>query len=157
MTSTRVAGARFRQRKLSTKQNLPVVRENEVEQVTDSDPSHRLQAVETGVEKAEEIVSHAIPIRANTSYILKSHFMASRSLPSVLCHNFLTFHRNTISKQSSLLQRLVGRLHNFTSRHQRLCKALYSMSVCTQNTLHNLRPISASPPLLRIHRDVRIV
>lgn len=82
MTSTRVAGARFRQRKLSTKQNLPVVRENEVEQVTDSDPSHRLQAVETGVEKAEEIVSCAIPFWVTTLCILKSHLISSRALPS---------------------------------------------------------------------------
>jgi len=53
----RVTGQRFRQRKLSTKQNLPVVRENEVEQLTDDDASRHIPRVETGVEKGEEIVS----------------------------------------------------------------------------------------------------
>lgn len=53
----RVTGQRFRQRKLSTKQNLPVVRENEVEQLADDDASRHIPKVETGVEKGEEIVS----------------------------------------------------------------------------------------------------
>jgi hypothetical protein len=53
----RVVGARFRQRKLSTKQNLPVVREHEVEQLADDDASRHIPKVETGVEKGEEIVS----------------------------------------------------------------------------------------------------
>jgi hypothetical protein len=53
----RVTGQRFRQRKLSTKQNLPVVREHEVEQLADDDASRHIPRVETGVEKGEEIVS----------------------------------------------------------------------------------------------------
>ncbi|KAH8733115.1 enhancer of polycomb-like-domain-containing protein [Phaeosphaeriaceae sp. PMI808] len=53
----RVTGQRFRQRKLSTKQNLPVVRENEVEQLADDDASRHIPKVETGVEKGEEIVT----------------------------------------------------------------------------------------------------
>jgi enhancer of polycomb-like protein len=53
----RVTGQRFRQRKLSTKQNLPVVREHEVEQLADDDASRHIPKVETGVEKGEEIVS----------------------------------------------------------------------------------------------------
>jgi hypothetical protein len=53
----RVTGQRFRQRKLSTKQNLPIVRENEVEQLADDDASRHIPKVETGVEKGEEIVS----------------------------------------------------------------------------------------------------
>lgn len=63
--SQRVAGQRFRQRKLSTKQNLPVVREHEVEQLADDDASRHIPKVETGVEKGEEIVSSTLgPIRA---------------------------------------------------------------------------------------------
>ncbi|KAF1946995.1 hypothetical protein EJ02DRAFT_334642 [Clathrospora elynae] len=54
----RVAGQRFRQRKLSTKQNLPVVREHEVEQHADDDASRNIPKFETGVEKGEEIEHH---------------------------------------------------------------------------------------------------
>jgi hypothetical protein len=53
----RQTGARFRQRKLSTKQNLPVLREHEVEKLVDDDASRHIPKVETGVEKGEEIVS----------------------------------------------------------------------------------------------------
>ena len=55
--SQRVTGQRFRQRKLSTKQNLPVVREHEIEQALDDDAQRNIPKVETGVEKGEEIVS----------------------------------------------------------------------------------------------------
>jgi len=57
--TARATGQRFRQRKLSTKQNLPVVREHEVEQLADDDASRHIPKVETGVEKGEEIVSCA--------------------------------------------------------------------------------------------------
>ncbi|KAL5121665.1 Enhancer of polycomb-like protein 1 [Pleosporales sp. CAS-2024a] len=50
--------ARFRQRKLSTKANLPVVREHEVDEVADDDASRHIPKVETGVEKGEEIEHH---------------------------------------------------------------------------------------------------
>lgn len=53
----RVTGQRFRQRKLSTKQNLPVLREYEIEQTLDDDAQRNIPKVETGVEKGEEIVS----------------------------------------------------------------------------------------------------
>lgn len=53
----RVTGQRFRQRKLSTKQNLPVLREHEIDQLVDDDTSRHIPKVETGVEKGEEIVS----------------------------------------------------------------------------------------------------
>ncbi|KAH0537843.1 hypothetical protein FGG08_005456 [Glutinoglossum americanum] len=53
------AGAppRFRQRKLSTKQSLAVVREDQVDKV-DDDPQRNIPKVETGVEKGEEIEHH---------------------------------------------------------------------------------------------------
>lgn len=47
----RVTGQRFRQRKLSTKQNIPVLRENEVEKLDDDEASRHIPKVETGVEK----------------------------------------------------------------------------------------------------------
>lgn len=53
----RVTGQRFRQRKLSTKQNIPVLREHEVEKLDDDEASRHIPKVETGVEKGEEIVS----------------------------------------------------------------------------------------------------
>ncbi|KAK5153271.1 enhancer of polycomb-like-domain-containing protein [Cryomyces antarcticus] len=59
MAASRSATAqRFRQRKLSTKQNLQVVRESEVEKATDDDAQRHIPRVETGVEKGEEIEHH---------------------------------------------------------------------------------------------------
>lgn len=57
----RVTGQRFRQRKLSTKQNLLVLREHEVEKLPDDDATRHIPKVETGVEKGEEIVSFSQP------------------------------------------------------------------------------------------------
>lgn len=55
--SSRV-GARFRQRKLSTKHPLQIVREHDIETFAiDDDPQRHIPHVETGVEKAEETVS----------------------------------------------------------------------------------------------------
>ncbi|KAI9847813.1 MAG: Enhancer of polycomb-like protein 1 [Sclerophora amabilis] len=54
MTRAGAAGARFRQRKLSTKQTLQVLREDQVEKVED-DQQRNIPKVETGVEKGEEI------------------------------------------------------------------------------------------------------
>jgi enhancer of polycomb-like protein len=52
----RVTGQRFRQRKLSTKQNLPVISENELDVAPDDDATRHIPKVETGVEKGEEVV-----------------------------------------------------------------------------------------------------
>ncbi|KAL9090164.1 MAG: hypothetical protein Q9165_005444 [Trypethelium subeluteriae] len=55
----RQTAQRFRQRKLSTKQNLPVVREHEIEKTTaEEDAQRHIPRVETGVEKGEEIEHH---------------------------------------------------------------------------------------------------
>ncbi|KAI9684302.1 MAG: Enhancer of polycomb-like protein 1 [Bathelium mastoideum] len=55
----RQTGQRFRQRKLSTKQNLAVLREHEVEKATaEEDAQRHIPRVETGVEKGEEIEHH---------------------------------------------------------------------------------------------------
>jgi hypothetical protein len=62
MASQRVAGQRFRQRKLSVKQNLAIVREKEVEISFDDEARTHIPKVETGVEKAEEVVSPSISI-----------------------------------------------------------------------------------------------
>lgn len=57
MTRSTVAGsARFRQRKLSTRQTLQILREDQVDQV-DDEAQRNVPKVETGVEKGEEIVS----------------------------------------------------------------------------------------------------
>lgn len=56
--SSRV-GARFRQRKLSTKHPLQIVREHDIETFAiDDDPGRHIPHVETGVEKAEETEHH---------------------------------------------------------------------------------------------------
>lgn len=62
MASQRAAGQRFRQRKLSTKQNLAILREQDVELSLDDEAQRNIPRVETGVEKAEEIVSLSIEV-----------------------------------------------------------------------------------------------
>ena len=54
--STVAASARFRQRKLTTKQALQILREDQIESV-DDDAQRNVPKVETGVEKGEEVVS----------------------------------------------------------------------------------------------------
>lgn len=56
--SQRISSQRFRQRKLSTKQNLPILRESEVEGLADDEAQRHIPKVETGVEKGEEIEHH---------------------------------------------------------------------------------------------------
>ncbi|GME38227.1 Enhancer of polycomb-like protein [Neofusicoccum parvum] len=54
----RISSQRFRQRKLSTKQNLPILRESEVDNLADDEAQRHIPKVETGVEKGEEIEHH---------------------------------------------------------------------------------------------------
>jgi enhancer of polycomb-like protein len=56
MASQRLAGQRFRQRKLSVKHPLAILREHEVELTFDDEAQRNMPKFETGVEKAEEIV-----------------------------------------------------------------------------------------------------
>jgi len=58
MASARQSTNRFRQRKLSTKQVIAIVREADLDQVVDDEASRNVPRIESGVEKAEEIVSH---------------------------------------------------------------------------------------------------
>jgi hypothetical protein len=147
--TARATGQRFRQRKLSTKQNLPVVRESEVEQLADDDASRHIPKVETGVEKGEEIVSRASPLLAFTSPAL---------------HNTHTYiiSRNTIYRPSSppprqlRKARLVGRLHNSTFRLRMLSPAHCNMKMSIQNGLHNLPLTYGSRQPWRIRPAARI-
>ncbi|KAI5783735.1 enhancer of polycomb-like-domain-containing protein [Pyronema domesticum] len=54
---TRSAGNRFRTRKLSTKQSLAILRENQIDSV-DDDAQRHIPQIETGVERQEEIEHH---------------------------------------------------------------------------------------------------
>lgn len=58
MASQRLAGQRFRQRKLSVKHPLAILREHEVELTFDDEAQRNMPKFETGVEKAEEIEHH---------------------------------------------------------------------------------------------------
>jgi len=57
--SARASGARFRQRKLSTKHPLQVLHEDEVLDAfgDENDPQRHIPRFETGVERSEETVS----------------------------------------------------------------------------------------------------
>lgn len=61
MSTTRATNARHvRQRKLNTKQPLRIIREDEIEEQPEDEANRHIPPqVETGVEKAEEIVSQA--------------------------------------------------------------------------------------------------
>lgn len=59
MTRSAAVGPRFRQRKLSTKQTLQVLREEDVEKAQDDETQRLISLVESGVEKHEEKVSAA--------------------------------------------------------------------------------------------------
>jgi enhancer of polycomb-like protein len=54
--TTRGAGQRFRQRKLSVKQNLQIVREDELAEPLDDEALRHIPKFDTGVEKGEETV-----------------------------------------------------------------------------------------------------
>jgi hypothetical protein len=149
MASQRATGQRFRQRKLSTKQNLPVVREHEVEQLADDDASRHIPKVETGVEKGEEIVSH--PNRFGFSpfpyyrhnqlrCIHDASCVAYNTQLTFCCTHANTISRSTISKPSSLPPRqalLVGRLPNSSFPLQMPSPVNCSMKTFTQNASHN--------------------
>lgn len=59
--STAAASARFRQRKLSTRQTLQILKEDQVDTV-DDEAQRNVTKVETGVEKGEEIVSPSLAL-----------------------------------------------------------------------------------------------
>jgi enhancer of polycomb-like protein len=59
MASQRATSQRFRQRKLSVKQNLGLFREDEIDTSFDDEAQRNIPKVETGVEKGEEIVSES--------------------------------------------------------------------------------------------------
>ena len=73
-----MGGARFRQRKLSTKQTLQILREDQVDQV-DDDAQRNIPKVDTGVEKGEEIVSRFL----NLVYVM--HMSRVPSQPCRQC------------------------------------------------------------------------
>jgi enhancer of polycomb-like protein len=70
--TARQTAQRFRQRKLSVKQNLQIVREHEIEaNILDDEAQRNIPKVETGVEKSEEIVSSP-----SASLLLAIHHVA---------------------------------------------------------------------------------
>lgn len=83
MSSTRAVNARHvRQRKLNTKQPLRVIREDEIDELPEDEAQRNIPQFETGVEKAEEVVS----TRSLTHLTLSVNHM-------------LTPYRNTISSR----------------------------------------------------------
>ena len=58
MSSTRASIARHvRQRKLNTKQPLRIIKEDEINELPEDEAQRNIPQFETGVEKAEEVVS----------------------------------------------------------------------------------------------------
>lgn len=183
MTRAQAASARFRQRKLSTRQPLLIVREDQVQH--DNAENHQnVPKVETGVEKAEEIVSLSIC----ASRCLSSACLDCPSLPFCLCRDrsfprrspswpqtskhqtrdtslFLQSptdpsHRNIISKlpfppPRPLLS--VAKSLKYTSPPLIPSRVPSSMTTSTPSDSPNRRPLSASPPPWRIASDARTI
>jgi hypothetical protein len=72
MSSTRASNARHvRQRKLNTKQPLRVIREDEIDELPEDEAQRNIPQFETGVEKAEEVVSiHSLTFLFSINHIL---------------------------------------------------------------------------------------
>jgi hypothetical protein len=72
MSSTRASNARHvRQRKLNTKQPLRVIREDEIDELPEDEAQRNIPQFETGVEKAEEVVStHSLTLIRSLKHIL---------------------------------------------------------------------------------------
>ena len=70
--STATASARFRQRKLSTRQTLQILKEDQVESI-DEEAQRNVTKVETGVEKGEEIVSQRSGLVIRHTVAVKRH------------------------------------------------------------------------------------
>ena len=147
MTRSTVAGsARFRQRKLSTRQALQILREDEVDQV-DDEAQRNITKVDTGVEKGEEIVSR---------YLL-SHPLCDMQnclrLASLGEQTDIPPYRNTICKlRYQHPRRLLsaGRLLRYTSPPQMLSRARSIMTVSTLSPSPNPPHISVFLPPWRI-------
>jgi hypothetical protein len=163
----RVTGQRFRQRKLSTKQNLPVLREHEVEKLADDEASRHIPRVETGVEKGEEIVSFPLGCfgRSLSKCIaqlaqvftvhVKLHIAAAQTLTCIalVSTDANSVDRSTICRLSYLPHRQqprdqpAERLHSSSSQPRMPSLATCNMMLYTpstsrsqQHTFDSLRP-----------------
>lgn len=68
MAVTSSVGARFRQRKISVKQTLQILRQSDVPDLEKEDQQREIQHVETGVEKHEEAEVHLQRLMAANTY-----------------------------------------------------------------------------------------
>lgn len=87
------AGNRFRTRKLSTKQSLAVLRENQIDSV-DDDAQRNIPQIETGVERQEEIV-RCLLLLSDSIFRTLSRWFLFRNKKVSIC--------NTIPKTSRCL------------------------------------------------------
>lgn len=154
--SQRAAGQRFRQRKLSTKQTLAVVRESDVDPLADDEASRHMPKVDTGVEKGEEIVSRAKSLSSTTTRDVSRPWSKHVFPFTFLCWWFVnTLDRSTTCKPSSLLPRLplkallAEQSRNCTFPHQKQLLASCSMNICTPDSSHNRQHTSGSLPRSR--------
>ena len=147
--STAAASARFRQRKLSTRQALQILREDQVEKV-DDEAQRNVPKVETGVEKGEEIVCifcdrgfSCLVIRTRPPY-------RERRLTDAPC-------RNTTCKLPFLHpmpQQLVEKSLRYTFQHQTQFRARLNMNGSIRSHFHSQQHTSASLPRWKTAVDV---
>lgn len=102
---TRYGGlGRTRPKKLTPKASIPIVREEDIDALDEDIQNH--QQIETGVEKAEESVSHHFPpphpsslSSHNFSLIPKNHVTSSPNRHEIFTTLTIhAFHRNSIYK-----------------------------------------------------------
>ena len=169
----RITGQRFRQRKLSTKQNIPVVREHEIEKLDDDEASRHIPKVETGVEKGEEIVSlptsrfgHSLSIFVATTamhlrcilslyrtILFRLTYITSKCADTDHCDRSIICRPSFLRHRQQPMALLAVRSLNCTSRHQKQPQVICSMIGCIQSALHSLRRTSVSLLQWKIPQD----
>jgi hypothetical protein len=95
--STRASNARHvRQRKLNTKQALRIIREDEIDELPEDEAQRNIPQFETGVEKAEEVVSTHSPSQlALAIYINPPTGIPSATGDEAGCYNSWTRRKDT--------------------------------------------------------------
>ena len=167
--SSRAAAQRFRQRKLSVKQTLAVLRESDVDQLANNDAARNMPKVESGVEKGEEVVCFAFAGRLGH---IMSCFLALFPESLVVClpyrnpvrHEHVIDHilfRSITYKPSSLPRRpkppaATSPRPSFP-RQRRLSPRRSSTRICTHRAFTNLPPTSAFHPRSTTRAAVRTV
>ncbi|RPA86107.1 hypothetical protein BJ508DRAFT_302023 [Ascobolus immersus RN42] len=138
------AANRFRTRKLSTKQQLAVVRESQIDNIDDTDAQRNIPEIETGVERQEEVELHLqAAIHASQAAVTSGKaaavYIPTPNAEKIKDTQFDALYPKKFSMPSSYIR--------FSSTVEDCCGCPYSMSAEDQKFLQQYnsgkRPTSA--------------